>query len=219
MDISAIDHILTTTRAVRKRLDLDRPVEPELLERCIEIALQAPSGSNRQGWHFVVIDDPAKRWDLAEIYRTSFAAYAAKPPIKPRPVQPDQEQGAAQALRVRMSATYLAENMHKVPVMIIPCIEGRVENADLSVQASLYGSILPATWSLMLALRARGLGTTWTTLHLAHEREAAKVLHIPTNVTQVALIPVAYFKGADLRSANRLPARTVTHWNTWDAKP
>ena len=124
----------------------------------------------------------------------------------------------AQAPRVRASATYLSERMHEVPVLVIPCIEGRVEQAGVSAQAGLYGSILPATWSLMLALRARGLGTAWTTLHLVYEREAAAILDIPDDVTQVALIPVAYFRGTDFRPAKRLPGRDRTHWNTWDTR-
>lgn len=218
MDLATVDHLLTTTRAVRKRLDLERPVEPEVLERCIEIALQAPSGSNRQGWHFVVVTDPAKRRALADLYRRSFRAYATSNRTQPPPDTTADDPRIAQAPRVRASATYLADHMHEVPVLVIPCIEGRAEHADVSAQAGLYGSILPATWSLMLALRARGLGTAWTTLHLVYEHEAAAILEIPDSVTQVALIPVAYFRGADFRPAKRLPGRDRTHWNTWDAR-
>ena len=218
MDLATVDHLLTTTRAVRKRLDLARPVEPEVLERCIEIALQAPSGSNRQGWHFVVVTDPAKRRALADLYRRSFRAYATGNRTQPPPGTATDDPRIAQASRVRASTTYLSEHMHEVPVLVIPCIEGRVEHAGVSSQAGLYGSILPATWSLMLALRARGLGTAWTTLHLVYEREAAAILEIPDSVTQVALIPVAYFRGTDFRPAKRLPGRDRTHWNTWDAR-
>lgn len=218
MDLATVDHLLTTTRAVRKRLDLARPVEPEVLERCIEVALQAPSGSNRQGWHFVVVTDPAKRRALADLYRRSFRAYATGNRTQPPPETAVDDPRIAQASRVRASATFLAEHLHEVPVLVIPCIEGRVEQAGVSSQAALYGSILPATWSLMLALRARGLGTAWTTLHLVYEREAAAILEIPDSVTQVALIPVAYFRGTDFRPAKRLPGRDRTHWNTWDTR-
>ena len=173
MDLATVDHLLTTTRAVRKRLDLERPVEPEVLERCIEIALQAPSGSNRQGWHFVVVTDPAKRRAVADLYRRSFRAYAASNRTQPPPETAANDPRIAQAPRVRASATYLSEHMHEVPVLVIPCIEGRAEQAGVSAQASLYGSILPATWSLMLELRARGLLDT-------RQRDAG------------ALIPVAY---------------------------
>ncbi len=218
MDLATVDHLLTTTRAVRKRLDLARPVEPEVLERCIEIALQAPSGSNRQGWHFIVVTAPDQRRALADLYRRSFRAYAlsSQPQSSLAPTEDDLRN--AQAPRVRASATYLAEHMHEVPVLVVPCIEGRAEQAGVSAQAALYGSILPATWSLMLALRARGLGTAWTTLHLLYEREAAALLGIPDSVTQVALIPVAYFRGTDFRPAKRLPGRDRTHWNTWGAR-
>ena len=209
MDLATVDHLLTTTRAVRKRLDLERPVEPEVLERCIEIALQAPSGSNRQGWHFVVVTDPAKRRALADLYRRSFRAYAASSQPQPPPAPAEDDPRIAQAPRVRASATYLSERMHEVPVLVIPCIEGRAEHAGVSAQAALYGSILPATWSLMLALRARGLGTAWTTLHLVYEREAAAILDIPDSVTQVALIPVAYFRGTGF-PARQAPARRPT---------
>lgn len=218
MDLATVDHLLTTTRAVRKRLDLERTVEPEVLERCIEIALQAPSGSNRQGWHFVVVTDLDKRRALADLYRRSFRSYAASNRTQPPPEAAADDPRIAQAPRVRASATYLAEHMHEVPVLVIPCIEGRAEHAGVATQAGLYGSILPATWSLMLALRARGLGTAWTTLHLVYEHEAAAIMEIPDSVTQVALIPVAYFRGTDFRLAKRLPAPDRTHWNTWDAR-
>ena len=121
----------------------------------------------------------------------------------------------AQNLRVRQSAIYLARNMHAAPVLVIPCIEGRVEQASQMSQAALYGSILPATWSLMLALRARGLGSAWTTLHLQYESEIASALDIPNNVTQAALIPVAYFTGRHFKPAKRQPAAQFTYWNAW----
>ena len=214
MDLASVDELLTTTRAVRKRLDRDRPGEPEVIERCIDIALQAPTGSNAQGWQFLVVTDPDKRKGLAEIYRKGFQLYlnmqesgearwdAGDPP-------------AAQEEHVRDSPTYLAENLERVPVHLIPCIEGRVESAGVLAQASVYGSILPAAWSFMLAARARGLGTAWTTLHLMNEPEAAKLLEVPDGVTQTALIPVAYFKGEGFRVAKRIPAAKVTHWNRW----
>ena len=110
---------------------------------------------------------------------------------------------------------YLAENMQSVPVLIIPCHEGRVENAPQSIQAGFYGSILPATWSLMLALRSRGLGASWTTLHLVYEKEVAELLGIPENITQVALLPVAYYTGDDFKPANRLPSDQLTYWDSW----
>jgi nitroreductase len=205
MDLATVDHLLTTTRSVRKRLDLARPVEPEVIERCIEIAIQAPTGSNAQGWRFLVLTDPELRAGIARLYKQSFDLY-----LSPQATPPSPQQA-----RVRESSIYLAEHMHEAPVLILPCIEGRVENAGLMAQAALYGSILPAAWSLMLALRARGLGSAWTTLHLRYEQEAAALLGIPGNITQAALIPVAYLKGGDLKPATRVPAPEITYWNRW----
>ena len=213
MDLATVDHLLTTTRSVRKRLDLNRPVEPEVVERCIEIAIQAPTGSNSQGWRFVVVTDQDKRAAVAQLYAKSFALYAAEGDA--RQLAQRDRPGVAQARRVRDSAVYLAEHMHEVPVLIIPCITGRVENAGVMAQAGLYGSILPAAWSLQLALRARGLGSAWTTLHLRYEQETAAILGIPANVTQTSLLPVAYFTGGDFKPAARVPARQLTYWNRW----
>ncbi|MFN8546196.1 MAG: nitroreductase family protein [Candidatus Binatia bacterium] len=215
MDLTVVDALLTTTRSVRKRLDLRRPVEPAVLERCLEIAAQAPTGSNEQGWHFLVVTDAAKRAGLAELYRRSFDAYATL--RAQQPPRPSDDPRARQAPGVLDSATYLRDHLHEVPVMIVPCINGRVEEAGVTAQASLYGSILPATWSLMLALRARGLGSAWTTLHLTYEREAATLLEIPPHVTQAALLPVAYYTGGGFKPAARIPVRQRTYWNRWKA--
>jgi nitroreductase len=201
---------------VRKRLDFSRPVEPDIIEQCIEIATQAPSASNTQRWHFVVITDTTQRSAVAEQYRRSFALY-----LEAQREQDARERAnlsdprAAQNVRVRESATYLAEHMHEAPVLVIPCLEGRVENAGAQAQAAFYGSILPAAWSFMLALRARGLGSAWTTLHLRYEKEVAAILDIPENVTQAALLPVAYFQGTDFKPARRLPIQDRLHWNRW----
>jgi nitroreductase len=211
MDLQSLDHILKTTRSVRKRLDFSRPIERSVIEECLEIAIQAPTGSNRQGWSFVVITDAAKRKAIAEMYRGLFEAYANTAPVE----YPADDPRSAQQPKVRDSATYLAEHMQECPVFIIPCIEGRVDGAKSGTQAGFWGSILPAAWSLMLALRSRGLGTAWTTIHLGKEREAAQLLGIPENVSQAALFPVAYFTGEDFQVANRLPAREVTHWDSW----
>jgi nitroreductase len=213
MDIATVDELLTTTRSVRKRLDFTRAVERAVLERCLEIALQAPTGSNAQGWHWVVVTDAAKRRALADLYRKAFEVYVNDPTM--RPAYGEDDPRTRQRPRVVDSASFLAEHMHEAPVHVIPCITGRVENAGAVAQASVYGSILPAVWSLMLALRARGLGSAWTTLHLFHEREAAELLGIPAHVTQTALLPVAYFTGETFKPAKRLPATSCTHWNAW----
>ena len=213
MDLKTVDHLLTTTRSVRKRLDFTRPVDFATLERCIEIAMQAPTGSNAQGWHFLIVTDAAKRAGLAELYRRAFDGYRQLSAASPQLQEGDPRRN--QTLRIVDSASFLAEHLHEAPVMIVPCIEGRVENAGVLAQASIYGSILPAVWSLMLALRSRGLGSAWTSLHLMFEQDAAKILGVPETITQAALLPVAYFTGTDFKPAKRLPARNHIHWNRW----
>tara|TARA_A100001037_G_scaffold292407_1_gene307699 strand:+ start:1796 stop:2416 length:621 start_codon:yes stop_codon:yes gene_type:complete len=202
MDLASTDHLLTTTRSVRKRLDLTRPVEPEVIQECIEIALQAPNGGNRRQPHFVVVTDPEKRAGLAEIY-----SRACTPHV--------ERMRGVYSPGVYSSAKYLIECLHDVPVHVIPCIEGRAEKDSAYLQATLYGSVLPAAWSLMMALRARGLGSAWTTMHLAYEAEAAALLGIPDEMTQGALLPVAHFTGDDFKRAPREPARERTHWDAW----
>jgi nitroreductase len=213
MDLATVDHLLTTTRSVRKRLDFAKPVPPALVQECIDIALQAPTGSNAQGWSFVVVTDAAKRKGLADLYRQAFQFYVDNPDF--RATYEPQDLRAQQMPRILDSATYLAEHLHEAPVHVIPCIQGRVEQAGVVGQASVYGSILPAAWSFMLAARSRGLGSAWTTLHLIFEKDAAKLLGIPDDVTQTALLPVAYFTGKDFKPANRVDPRSVTHWDAW----
>lgn len=217
IDVAVADELLTTTRTVRRRLDLDRPVEPEVIQRCIEIAIQAPTGSNAQHWRFVVVTDADKRQEIASYYRKAFDAYIKGQAAAAPQFDPDDPR-AQRASKVARSAIYLARNLHRVPVFVIPCVLGRVEDKGVAAQASLYGSILPAAWSFMLALRARGLGAAWTTLHLVYEREVAAILSIPDDVTQAALLPVAYYKGETFRPAKRLPAEEVTFWNSWGAR-
>jgi nitroreductase len=213
MDLAAADHLLTTTRSVRKRLDFSKPVDLAVITRCIEIAMQAPTGSNAQGWQFVIVTDAAKRKAIADLYKKGFELYASNPDL--RPTYRDDDMRAKQLPRVVDSASYLAEHMHEAPVFVIPCIEGRVENAGTLAQASVYGSILPAAWSFMVALRARGLATAWTTLHLMYEHDVARILGIPDSVTQTALFPVAHYTGTDFKAAKRIPATQLMHWNTW----
>jgi nitroreductase len=213
MDLAACDQLLTTTRSVRKRLDFSRPVPREVVERCLEVALQAPTGSNAQGWHFYVVTDAAKKQGLADLYRKAFELYATNPAFRPQYAADDPRSG--QRPKVEDSARYLAEHLHEAPLLLVPCVEGRVESAGVLAQASIYGSILPAAWSFMLALRARGLGSAWTTLHLMYEKDAAKLLGVPDTVTQCALLPVAYTRGTDFQPAKRLPLSRVLHWDRW----
>jgi nitroreductase len=215
MDLRTVDELLTTTRTVRRRLDLERPVEPDVIRECLEIAVQAPTGGNSQGWHFMVVTEAEKKARIGELYRESFQIYARERAEQPLPTGRDSEADQAQRGRVAKSAVFLANRMGEVPVMIIPCIHGRAENLGVLAQAGLYGSILPAAWSLMLALRARGLGAAWTTLHLRYEAEVAEILGIPPDVTQTALLPVAYYTGEDFKPAKRVPAVEVTSWERW----
>ena len=215
MDLATADHLLTTTRSVRKRLDLTRPVDLEVVERCIEIACQAPTGSNTQGWHFVVVTDAEQRGRIATLYRQGAERLVQSYTDAPFPAD---DLRAQQFPRFAESGAHLYQHIHEVPVLVIPCIEGRFETAGVCWQATLYGSILPAVWSFMLALRARGIGACWTTDHLFYEAEAAQILGIPDIVTQVALLPVAYFTGTDFKPAKRLPAPGRTHWNRWGVR-
>jgi nitroreductase len=193
------DELLSTTRAVRKRLDLERPVDPTLVRECIDIATQAPTGSNAQGWHFVVVTDADKRAKLAEWYQQTWNAVYGDP-------------DRAIAGMPQEDAAYI-DTQRKV--LGSACIEGRMENGPVIMHASIWGSLLPAVWSFCLAARARGLGTCWTTLHLAREKEAAELLGIPDNVMQGALIPVAHTKGTDFRPGPRRDLDRIIHTNTW----
>jgi nitroreductase len=200
------DELLSTTRAVRKRLDLTRPVPRDVLEECLRLAQQAPTAGYSQKWHFLVVTDAAKRAALGELWREVCYPYL-------------QRGGGAregQMLRISDAVVHLAEHIHEVPVHVIPCVEGRYEGKPNALVASMFGSIIPAAWSFMLAARSRGLGSVWTTFHLMHEQRAAEILGIPyEKVTQVALIPVAYTLGTDFKPGKRKPLDTMVHWDSW----
>ena len=210
------DELLTTTRAVRKRLDLSRPVERAVIEDRIRIAQQAPTGSLTQTWSFVVVTDPATRQALADLYRHGWAWYVKDSPVSYQNRRFDDSTQAELIGRMHGSAQYLAEHLHDVPVHVIPCITPRPDGMSGFSQASYWGCILPAAWSFMLAARARGLGSSWTTLHLRREEEAARLLGIPYDrVQQAALIPVAYTKGTDFKPASRDHVGRIIHWDRW----
>jgi nitroreductase len=201
------DELLSTTRAVRRRLDLTRPVEHEVLEECLRLAQQAPSGSNAQKWHFVVVTDPATRAQLGALWRRGAEQYIASAESDPLPSQDE---------RLLDSVRHLAAHIHEVPVHVIPCVAGRTDGEPAFIQAGRWASIMPAAWSFMLAARARGLGTAWTSFHLASEREAARIVGIPyEEVMQAALIPVAYSIGETFKPARRRPLGTMVHWDAW----
>lgn len=204
----AADELLTTTRAVRKRLDLTRPVPRQVILDCIQISMQAPTAGNSQTWRWLVVTDPAKRAALADLYRTAAGGYF--------PIASEQARAAGntQTAQVYDAAQYLSDHLHEVPALVIPCLLGR-PNESVGVQAAFFASIYPAVWSFNLALRARGLGTTLTTIHLMREKEAAAILGIPDDVTQVAMLPVAYTIGETFKPTERPAAETITSWDEW----
>ena len=206
MDIASVDEVLTTTRSVRKRLDLTRPVGRDVILECLQVAMQAPTASNAQDWRWLVITDADKRAAIADIYGSIGAEYLA---------QAAATESDPQTQRVYRSALSLTKTLAEVPVHVIPCLQRRFDGSDLLVASSAWASIIPAGWSFLLALRSRGLGSVWTTMHLAKEQEVAELLGIPATVTQAALFPVAYTVGTDFRPAARPPAKTVTYWDTW----
>jgi nitroreductase len=209
-DLTQTDRLLTTTRAVRRRLDFARPVEREVVLDCLRVALQAPSGGNSQPWRWLVVDDPDVRLGLADLYRRGYGPYIEMQREAVRAAGGDDQSA------IIRSSDYLAEHLHEAPIHVIPCLLDRLpERPSPADTAGFYGSILPAVWSFQLALRSRGLGSAFTTLHLLHEREAAELLGVPDTVTMAALLPVAYTTGTDFRPADRKPVEAVTYWNTW----
>jgi nitroreductase len=211
IDRTQADLLLSTTRSVRKRLDLERPVEREVILECIRLAVQAPTGGNSQTWRWMVVDDPDKIAALGEIYGKAARAYL--PMYRTGPTLTEQTE------RVLDSADYLGEIMGRVPAMVIPVSTGRLTTDMPAMAAAFYGSIVPAVWSFQLALRARGLGSCFTTLHLMDEAAANELLGMPDDVTAVALLPVAYTKGTDFKPAQRGPVERITYFNEWKATP
>ncbi len=214
------DELLSTTRAVRKRLDFDKPVSMDVIKECMEIAVQAPTGSNAQGWQFVFVTDEDKRAKIGEYYRQAFSIYKDMP-VAIHKLHADSKDGNLTDSQTRSasSADYLGENMGRAPVLMIPCIAGRTDNeagANIISQTATLGSIIPAAWNFMLAARSRGIGTAWTTLHLMHEKAIADLIGIPyDDYMQIALIPIAYTKGTSFKPAYRPPVETVMHVNEW----
>jgi len=204
------DQLLSTTRAVRKRLDFTREVPEEAIRECVAMALQAPSGSNVVTMRFVVVRDAEKRRAIGEVYGQVYAGYKASPAYPGRPTG-DAERDRVQA-RVAASADHLGEHLGEAPVLVLGCNEG----TDRASARAGLGNILPGMWSFMLAARARGLGTAWTSMHLAREKDIADIVGIPyETVAQAVLTPLAYTKGTDFRPAPRPEPDSVIHWDTW----
>jgi len=211
-DLTQTDHLLTTTRAVRKRLDLTRPVPRDLILDCIRISTQGPAGGNYQKWRWVIVDDPERKAVIADAYQRSYAPYIA---AQKKAVE--RAGNHASSDPIIDSSTHLAEVLAEVPVLAIPCALGAPTDAGDTAgsQAGWWGSVIPSIWSYCLAARSRGLGTVWTTLHLPYEDEVGDALGIPDTVTQLACIPTAYYTGDDFKPAARKPAESVTYWNGW----
>ena len=210
-DLTHTDKLLTTTRSVRKRLDLAAPVDLDEIQECIGIACQAPTGGNVQDWRWLVVTDAAKRAKLAELYNRAAVPYFAANRAS------IAERGVTDMDSILDSAEHLAVHLAEVPVHVVPCIFGRPEEMDTFTRASWYGRIYPAVWSLILALRSRGYGTTLTTLHLPFESEAAELLGIPATVHQAALLPIARYSGEDFKPGRRRPVEEITYWDSWKA--
>ncbi|HWH21439.1 MAG TPA: nitroreductase family protein [Solirubrobacterales bacterium] len=209
IDVANADLLLSTTRSVRKRLDFERPVERETLLECLQLAVQAPTASNRQTWRWMIVTDPELKTKIADIYREQGMDYLRGSLVE------SESKGEDDRRRVHDSAVYLAENFERAPAFVIPCVEGDLGAMTQTGVIGTLGSIIQAGWSFQLALRARGLGSTWTTIHLGDAQAVADLLGIPAGVTQVALIPVAYTKGTSFRPAKRPPVTEITHWNHW----
>lgn len=208
------DELLSTTRAVRKRLDLDRPVPRRLIEECVDLATQAPTGRNRQRWHFIVVTDPERRRLVADLFRRALMTGGGAPPTERDLRRMYAHPGSME--RISDGFRHLYDNIHRVPAFVVPAVEGRTDRASVLDQSMTWGSILPATWSFMLAARARGLGTVWTTAQGPLERELAGVLGVPyEEVMLAAFIPLAFTTGTEFRPARRVPREQVLHWDRW----
>ncbi|GAB3152373.1 nitroreductase family protein [Amycolatopsis stemonae] len=196
-----IDQLLSTTRAVRRKLDLDRPVEPEVLSACLDLALQAPTPGNVQAWRWLVVRDQDVKNRLGVLFREVGAAYLA-------------QRAAEGESRALASGRHLVDVIERVPVFVIPVLKGR-PTGNNAVDAAFYGGIFPAVWNFQLALRSRGLGSTLTTYHLSREAEAAEILGVPDGYTQVGLLPVAYTTTPDFKPAERVPLAEVAYLDHW----
>lgn len=215
LNLSA-DEVLTTTRAVRKRMDFDKPIELDTVKECLDVALQAPTGSNGQQWEWVLVTDPEKIGAIAALYQHGFGMYLEMEGSTKTVYKGDDAERIAQQERVTDSAQYLADNMHRCPALLIPVLPMKLDGMPNLVGASMYAGIMPAAWSFCLAARERGIGTSWTTIHLMFEEQVAEILGIPfAEMTQVALIAMAYTNGTDFKLANREPLDDSLHVNAW----
>lgn len=199
--IDLVDEVLSTARSVRRKLDFERPIPRQTLLDCINVAVQAPTGLGGENWRFIVVDEAAQKQAVADLYKEVLLALLQE---REMPIKPTHQA--------------LIDRLHEIPAMIFVCVDGQPMEIEVSSQVAYFGSILPAAWSLMLALRARDIGTTWTSLLSSRQEEVNQVLGCPSQVTQTVMLPVGYTKGAVLKRANRLDASEVTYWNGWPAQ-
>ena len=207
--IESLDYFLTTTKQVRRRLDLNQQVPTEMVLECIDLASRAPIGGNLERNRWLLVDDAETRLALADLYARFGRGY-----LEAGQKQIESMGNDSTAARVVESSMYLLEHLHEVPLMIIPIKLDRPGTTTFE-QATYWGSVTPGVWSLQLALRARGIGSAWTTLHLQHEEDAAELLGLPASVTQIALLPTAYFTGDGFHPARRRSAQEITYYNRW----
>ena len=201
IDLDSVDTVLATARSVRRKLDFERPVPRQVILDCINIATQAPTGLGGESWRFLVVTEAQRKQALATLYGLVL-----------------EELATARGVEIKPTQRALVERLHEIPAMILVCTTADGPSEEIAGQVAYYGSVLPAAWSLMLALRARQLGSTWTTLLSSRQQEVAEILAIPTSVVNTVMFPVAYTKGATLRRAERLEAREVTFWDDWGSK-
>jgi nitroreductase len=205
-----IDDVLTTTRAVRKRLDISRPVPRALIEQCLELAFQAPNGSNKNLWRWIIVDDLALVAKLGAEYRAAMGILQSGQQTS----QFSDTSDSPDEAKLLESAYALADKIERMPALLIPLMPGRPEGKSVVEQAAMWGSIVQAVWSFMLALRSRGLGSCWATVTSRREREIAAILGIPfDDYTQVGMFPIAYTLGTDFRKAWRKPVGEVLSYN------
>jgi nitroreductase len=225
-DLDTVDRLLTTTKAVRQRLDLERPVPRELITECIRIGCYAPNASNAQEWWWVVVDDADQKARVAEVYRDVLV------PRVTQMLAVKQAGGDEAGARISRSILYLADHLHEVPALVIPCYDVKAAlvryhtlipdpgplGLSTHMDSGMFASIIPAVWNFQLALRSRGLGSVLTTAHQLEQPKMAAVLGIPNDWFQVALIPLAYTVGDDFTPSPRKPVDDVIIWNHYEGE-
>lgn len=201
-----VDHALMTTRGVRQRLDFDRDVDDQIILDCIDVAEQAPTGGNNGSRRWMIIRDQDTKDRMAELYLSAGVDWVIETAKR-------LEGSGHQNERLMTGARHLGENIARTPALVMPTILGR---HDGSGRPGLFDSVIQSAWSFMVALRARGLGTVWTTMYLNEAPAVAELLDLPEHVTQICLFPVAYTIGTDFKpTSRRYPAREIAYFDRY----